>query len=201
MTYIIIAITCIISFIALQNRAIFDKYLFNSYQTYNGKQLYRIISHAFLHADYNHLLFNMLTLFFFGDYVESVFKMYFGKPGISYYMLLYFLAIVFSTIPSIIKHRNNQFYNAVGASGAVSAVLFSYILLDPFGKIYIFFIPIGIPAFIFGPAYLIYSAYMAKKGIDNIGHDAHLWGAVFGFIFPLILDYKLLFHFINQIFN
>lgn len=201
MTYIIIAFTSIVSYMALQNRVIFEKYLFNAYQTYNGKQLYRVVSHAFLHADFNHLLFNMLTLFFFGDYVESVFKIYFGKLGISYYMLLYFLAIVLSTIPSIIKHRNNQFYNAVGASGAVSAVLFSYILLDPFGKIYIFFIPIGIPAFIFGPAYLAYSAYMAKKGTDNIGHDAHFWGAVFGFIFPLILDYKLFFHFLNQLMN
>lgn len=201
MTYIIIAITSIFSFLAFQNRALFDKYMFNAYATFHHKQIYRIISHAFLHADFNHLLFNMLTLFFFGDYVESVFKMYFGKLGISYYLLLYFMAIILSTIPSIIKHRNNQFYNAVGASGAVSAVLFSYILFDPFGKIYIFFIPIGIPAFIFGPAYLIYSAYMAKKGTDNIGHDAHFWGAVFGFVFPLLLDYKLFFHFLNQLMN
>ena len=201
MTYIIIAFTSIVSFIALQNRVIFEKYLFNAYATIHHKQIYRIISHAFLHADFNHLLFNMLTLFFFGDYVESVFKMYFGKLGITYYIVLYFLAIILSTLPSIIKHRNNQFYNAVGASGAVSAVLFSYILLDPFGKIYIFFIPIGIPAFIFGPAYLLYSAYMGKKGIDNIGHDAHFWGAIFGFIFPLLLDYKLFFHFLNQLIN
>ncbi|OFX17055.1 MAG: hypothetical protein A2033_15755 [Bacteroidetes bacterium GWA2_31_9] len=201
MTYIIIAFTSIVSFIALQNRVIFEKYLFNAYATIHHKQIYRIISHAFLHADFNHLLFNMLTLFFFGVYVESVFKMYFGNLGISYYMLLYFLAIIFSTLPAIIKHRNNQFYNAVGASGAVSAVLFSYILFDPFGKIIIFFIPIGIPAFIFGPAYLLYSAYMGKKGIDNIGHDAHFWGAIFGFIFPLLLDYKLFFHFLNQLIN
>lgn len=201
MTYIIIAFTSIVSFIALQNRVIFEKYLFNAYATIHHKQLYRIISHAFLHADFNHLLFNMLTLFFFGVYVESVFKMYFGNLGISYYMLLYFLAIILSTLPAIIKHRNNQFYNAVGASGAVSAVLFSYILFDPFGKIMIFFIPIGIPAFIFGPAYLLYSAYMGKKGMDNIGHDAHFWGAIFGFIFPLLLDYKLFFHFLSQLMN
>jgi membrane associated rhomboid family serine protease len=200
-SYLIILVTIVISASALNRREIFYKLQFNAYQVYHYKQWYRIFSHALIHADWNHLIFNMLTLFFFGKFVVDSFGTIFGNLGVIYFFLMYVLAILISSLPSLQKNKNNPSYNAVGASGAVSAVLFSYILLNPLGKIYIFFIPIGIPAIIFGILYLIYSAVMAKKNIDNIGHDAHFWGAVFGFLFPLFLENKLFLLFLSQIFN
>lgn len=198
MTYFLIAITSIISYISFKNRDLYYKLIFNPYDIVRKKQYYKIFSHAFLHADYGHLIFNMLTLYFFGRYIEKAFEFYFGNLGNIYFILLYFLGIIFSTIYSLYKHKDNPYYNAVGASGGVSAILFSYIIFDPFGKIYIFFIPIGIPSFIFGILYLVYSAYMSKKNVDNIGHDAHFWGAVFGLIFPIILDFNIFIQFLNQ---
>lgn len=200
MTYVIIAITVLISISAFNNRNLFYKFQYNPYQVYHSKQYYRIFSHALIHADWNHLIFNMLTLYFFGGYVESAFKYYFDSLGILIFILMYVLAILISSLKTLHKHKDNSWYNAVGASGAVSAVLFSFILFKPLGKIYIFFIPIGIPAIVLGVAYLVYSAYMAKRNVDNIGHDAHFWGAVFGFAFPLIFDFKLGVYFLAQLF-
>jgi membrane associated rhomboid family serine protease len=143
----------------------------------------------------------MLTLFFFGTYVEDAFTVIFGKIGLFYFIFMYVSAMFISSIYTLAKHKDNYSYNAVGASGAVSAVLFSFILLNPLDKIYFFFIPIGIPAIVFGVAYLLYSAYMSKQNMDNIGHDAHFYGAVFGFLFPLALDYNLIYNFIGKLFN
>lgn len=199
MTWAIIIITAIFSIMAFQNNGLMYKYQFNPYQAYHRKQYYRFLTHAFLHVDWTHLLFNMITLFFFGRYVEQAYISDFGNSGIFFYVILYFFAIVISSLPSFIKHRNDHTYNSIGASGAVSAVLFTYILFEPFGKIYIFFIPIGIPAIIFGVLYLIYSAYMARKNMDNIGHDAHFWGAVFGFVFPMFVEPRLFNDFISSI--
>ena len=123
----------------------------------------------------------------------------FGTLGPVYYVALYLLAIVVSGIPSFFKHRNNAYYAALGASGATSAIVFASILLYPTAKIGILFIPIGVPSPIFGILYLLYSAYMAKQGADNIGHDAHFYGAVFGFTFPLMLKPALFLYFIDQI--
>lgn len=164
-------------------------------------QWYRFISHAFIHANWEHLIFNMLTFFFFGVFVEQAFDYFFGNKGTILFLMEFLLAGIASSIPSYLKHKSNYSYSAVGASGAVSAILFTSILLNPLNKIYFFFIPIGIPAFIFGILYLIYSAYMSKRKVDNIGHDAHFWGAVFGIIFPLAFKFDLLYGFINIIQN
>ncbi|MBI5539404.1 MAG: rhomboid family intramembrane serine protease [Bacteroidia bacterium] len=198
-TYIIIATVALVTISAFNKREVYYKLMFNPYQVKHSNQWYRFISHVFIHADWNHVIFNMLTLFFFGVYVESAFSAYFGEKATFLYILEFVMASVVSSVPSYFKHKDNYGYNAVGASGAVSAILFTSILFDPLNKIYIFFIPIGIPAFIFGILYLAYSAYMSKKNVDNIGHDAHFWGAVFGFIFPLALKPELFIIFINMI--
>jgi membrane associated rhomboid family serine protease len=200
-TYLIIATVALVSFTAFNRTEILYKLMFNPYQVKHNGQWYRFLSHAFIHANWQHLIFNMLTLFFFGVFVEDSFSYLFGDKGYLIYLLEFILAGVLSSVPSFFKHKDNYSYNALGASGAVSAILFTSILLNPLNKIYIFFIPIGIPAFIFGILYLAYSAYMSKQNTDNIGHDAHFWGAVFGLIFPLALKFELFEDFINIIKN
>jgi len=129
----------------------------------------------------------MMVLYSFGRVVETYYGIYFGNKAILYYLLLYIGSTAISTLPSYGKHKDDYTYTAVGASGAVSAVVFASIIFDPLSKIYIFLIPIGIPAIIFGGLYLAYSWYMGKKNIDNVGHDVHFWGAIFGFVFTIIL--------------
>lgn len=201
MTYIIIIFTALISISAFNKPELLFNLQFNPYKVIHSKEYYRIFSHALIHADWNHLIFNMLTLYFFGDAVESTFKYYFGAIGLFYFIFMYVAAMFISSIYTLVKHKDDYSYNAVGASGAVSAVLFAFILLNPLEPIYFIFIPIGIPAIVFGVAYLLYSAYMSKQNMDNIGHDAHFYGAVFGFLFPLLLDYNLIYNFIGKLFN
>lgn len=199
LTIIIVAITCLISYRAFTDRALFHKLLFNANLIIRRKEWYRFISHGFVHANWEHLIINMFVFFSFGQAVEQYFEMYFGS-SFALFLALYFGAIIVSSIYSFFKHKNNIYYNAVGASGAVSAVTFAFVLFDPMSKILLFFI-IPIPGIIFAVLYLGYSYYMSKKNIDNIGHDAHFYGAVFGFIFPLILKPQLFQAFIAQIFN
>ena len=200
-TWIIILLTSAISIPAFSNRAFFDKMKFNAFIIKENKQWYRFISYGLIHADWMHLLINMFVLYSFGEQVEMMFIYIFGLKGTILFLILYVTAIFISAYPSYEKHKNNSWYNAVGASGAVSAILFSSILLLPSSKIYLLFIPFPIPAVIFGILYLIYSAYMAKKSVDNIGHDAHFWGAVYGLTFPIVLKPSLFLNFINQIEN
>ena len=190
--YIIIASVAVISFTAFNRKELFYKLMFSPSEVSQKGQWYRFLSHVFIHASWEHLIFNMLTFFFFGVLVEEAFVYFFGNLGMFFFLLEFLLGGILSSIPSYFKHKNNYSYSAVGASGAVSAILFTSILINPLNKIYIFFIPIGIPAFIFGILYLVYSAYMSKRNIDNIGHDAHFWGAVFGIAFPLAIKFELL---------
>ncbi len=148
-----------------------------------------------------HLLINMWVLFSFGNIVEEILGIKFGTRAILFYGLLYVGGVLFSTLFDFRKHRNDPNYNAVGASGAVSAVVFASILLYPSGSIYIFPIPFPLPSWVFGIVYLIYSAYMGKKGVDNIGHNAHFWGAVYGIVFTVILDPKVIPNFFAEIFG
>ena len=188
LTYIIIGITCLISISAFQNRDLFAKLLFNPSITASNKEWYRFITHAVLHADFIHLAMNMYVLYMFGGMVEKIFISEFHTVrGEIYFFLLYFISIVASTIPSYEKHKNDFHYNAVGASGAVSAVVFSAILLNPWMSLSLMFIPIPIPAPIFGVLYLVYCWYMAKRGGDNIAHDVHYWGSLFGAAFTLVI--------------
>jgi membrane associated rhomboid family serine protease len=188
LTLIIIIITSIVSFMAFSNAVAFYKLKFNAALINHNRQYYRFITYGFIHADWMHLLVNMFVLFSFGTAVENSFQAYFSVRGPLFFLLLYFGGLAFSTLPAFSRHKNNDYYNAVGASGAVSAVLFSAIIMNPQMSIVFLFFPVPTPAWIFGILYLVYSAYMAKKGTDNIGHDAHFWGAVFGLVFTIALN-------------
>ena len=198
MTLIIIVVTFIFSYLAFQKSELMYKYQFNAYQIVHRNEWQRLITHAFLHANWPHLLVNMLVLFSFGSALERYFGDFFGSKALFYYALLYFGSIPISSLYSLIQNKDNHYYNAVGASGATSAVIFACIFFAPMQKLYFFGI-IPIPGILFGIGYLIYSYRMSKQNNDNIGHDAHFWGAVYGFIFPLLINPKLIFQFINQI--
>ncbi len=200
-TIIIIAITCVVSLISFNKNELQAKLMFNPYLVSRG-QYYRIFTHAFIHGDYVHLFFNMYVLFSFGNIVENTLLSLFGNIGYLYYAILYIGGITFATIPGLKKHKDNIHYNAVGASGAVSAVLFSSIIFNPTqGGIGIIFIPIFLPPFIFGIVYLIFEWYMNQRRNSNIAHDAHIFGAIYGVIFTLILGKNIALNFINQIIN
>lgn len=202
MTFIIIAITGVISFMAFSNRQLMSKLLLSPYQVIHSKQWYRVLSHILVHADFMHLLINMIVLLSFGLAVESIFGQLqsSGIIGSStlHFFTLYIGGAVISCLTTLRKHKDNYYYQAVGASGAVSAVVFASIFFRPLDKLYIMGI-LPVPAILFGVAYLIYSHYMSKKSSDNINHDAHFIGAVFGFIYPLLVDPKLIRIFLNQL--
>ena len=178
---LVIIATSIISFIAFNNSSIFEKYKFNVGAIQNRKEYIRLLSAGFLHADIMHLLFNMMTLYFFGPIVMEGF----GNVG---FILVYFGSILLGNIFSLFIYQKQPWYSAIGASGGVSGILFAGIALIPDLKIYIFFIPIGIPGYIFGLIYFSYSVYMMlnPKQQDNIGHAAHLGGAFFGLVYAVI---------------
>ena len=163
-------------------------------------QWYRMLSYGFVHGGWGHLIFNMLTLYFFGTVVERYFCSGFGDVnGVILYVVLYVSAIAVSTVWDLVKYRNDYNYSAVGASGAVSAILFASILFEPKMGIYIYLIPIPVPGYIFAPLYLLYCWYMAKRNADNIGHTAHFWGAVYGLVFPLVCRPDIFRHFLSQL--
>lgn len=201
MTILIIAVTGIISFLAFGRKDLFDKLKFNAYLIYKYKQYHRFFSYGLIHADWGHLLINMFVLFSFGELVEEAFEVLFGIKGYFYYFLLYAGGIAFSTLYDFGAQKDNGYYNAVGASGAVAAVLFSSIIIFPTGKIALLFFPIGIPAPIFGLLYIAYSVYMARKGTDNIGHTAHFFGALYGILFTIAIKPALASSFFESIFT
>ncbi len=201
MTLALIIITVLISVAAFSNADSFNRLKFNAWLIAEKKESWRFYTYALVHAGWMHLLVNMFVLWSFGGLVEEGFYYIYGSPkSYLYYGLLYVGGIIFSTLYDFGKHKKNPYYDAVGASGAVSAVVFASILLVPDNSLLIFPIPFPVPAWIFGILYLLYSAYMGKQGKDNIGHSAHFYGAVFGFIFPILLKPALFQHFINQLF-
>ncbi|MBX2846087.1 MAG: rhomboid family intramembrane serine protease [Saprospiraceae bacterium] len=200
LSFIIIGVTVVISYLAFNNSNIINDFIFHPYTVKRKKQWYRFITHGFLHGDINHLLFNMLTLFFFGPNVEAFFRLNFGtQKGNLLFIALYFISMIASSIPAFVKHQDNTYYRSLGASGAISAVLFSFILFAPLEPIYLFFIPIPIPGFVFAFLYLAYSAYMAKRGRDNIGHDAHFVGAVMGLLLTVAFIPSVFPEFVNTL--
>jgi membrane associated rhomboid family serine protease len=186
MTLLLIAITCIFSYLAFQNDTLMLRYQFNAYDIKYKKQWGRFLIHGFLHADFMHLLFNMFVLFNFGEVIEREFLFKSGLNGYLYYALLYFGGIFFSILNTFFKNQHNPNYNAVGASGAVSAVMFSFILLNPLDELCLYGI-ICLKGFWWALFYLVYSYYKANKADDNINHDAHFWGAMYGILFTLAL--------------
>ena len=194
-TIIVIILTALVSFGAFNNRQLYNDLILYP-PAINRGQYYRFLTSGFIHADLQHLLFNMLTLYFFGRVMEDFLNNELGKWA---FLTLYLGAIVISDIPSYLKNKNNPGYASLGASGGVSAVLFAYIILAPWTTIYVFILPV--PAIIFGVLYMGYSIYMSRKGTDNVNHDAHLWGAVFGIVFILINMPEQLAGFIERILN
>lgn len=194
-TYIIIGITVFVSYRFFNNADLLRKLALIPYRTVKNNEWYRLITHGFVHADMTHLLVNMFTFWSFGTYIEKVFG-YLGF-GTLPFLGLYFGGMIFASIYDLIKHHNDPYYVSIGASGAVSAVLFSYILFDPWSKILLFAI-IPVPGIIFGVVYLAYCQYMAKRSGDNINHNAHFYGAVYGFLYPALLNPSLLKAFISH---
>ena len=202
LTLIIIALTCLVSISAFSNRVVFSKLLFNANIIRSHREWYRFLSHAFLHADWIHLFMNMYVLYMFGSMVEGIFTDAFGTmKGEIYFFLLYFISIAAASFPSYQKHKEDAYYNSVGASGAVSAVVFSSILLNPWMSLSLMFIPIPIPAPIFGILYLVYCRYAAKHSKDNVAHDVHYWGSLFGFVFTLVVLPQSIFNLIDAVKN
>ena len=199
-TVTLIIIIALISIISFSQPTILSRFQFSAFQVYHRGQYYRLVSHAFVHANWEHLIVNMIVLFSFGLIVEKYFEMYFGSAGQNYYLVLFFGSIIFSSLWSLFNEKNNYYYNAVGASGAVSAVLFTAIFFDPWSNIYFFGI-LPIPGIVFGGLYLYYSYYMSRKNLDNIGHDAHFLGALFGFCLPVIIRPSLFMDFLDQLFK
>lgn len=180
---IVIAVTAIISFIAFSNRPLFEKYKFNVGAILQRKEYVRLISAGFLHGDMMHLLFNMMTLYFFGPIVLQAF----GTAG---FLLVYLGSILLGNLFSLYLYKEQSWYSAIGASGGVSGILFASIAMIPDLGIYFFFIPIAIPGYIFGFLYFAYSVYMMlnPREHDNIGHAAHLGGAFFGLVYAVALQ-------------
>lgn len=180
---IVIAVTAIISFIAFNNQNIFEKYKFNVGAILRNKEYIRLLSAGFLHGDLMHLLFNMMTLYFFGPIVNQAF----GDFG---FLMIYFGSILLGNLFSLYLYKNQSWYSAIGASGGVSGILFASIAMIPDLPIYFFFIPIPIPGYIFGFLYFAYSVYsmLNPRQQDNIGHAAHLGGAFFGLIYAVALQ-------------
>tara|TARA_A100001015_G_C14944486_1_gene694022 strand:- start:852 stop:1487 length:636 start_codon:yes stop_codon:yes gene_type:complete len=197
-TIILIIITCIISFITFNNEEIKSNLLFSPYQYVNYKKWWILISHGFIHADFLHLFFNMYVLYIFGPTLEFYF-INSSELGAFYYIGFYLLGIIFSTLPSILKHKNNPIYNSLGASGAVSSVVFAYIIIYPLRELGLILIPgLFLPGFIFGIIYLLAEHYLSKKQYSNIAHDAHISGSLFGVFFIVIYDFNNLLIFFQK---
>ena len=194
-TISIIAITGIISLAGFRNGKIVDELIFWPPAINKKFQYYRFITCGLIHADLMHLLFNMITLYFFGRIMEAHYQ---GELGLQpyYYLALYIGALIVSNIPTYLKHRTDYDYRSLGASGAVSAVLFSFILLRPWQQIIVLVFPV--PAIVYGGLFLIYSAYMSRKGGDHINHDAHFYGALFGIIFTIAVSPDVINTFMNE---
>lgn len=185
-TIVIVIITCLISFSAFSNQKIIDDLIFYPPAVTQRNQWYRFISCGLIHADVAHLLFNMLSLYLFGRFVEKEFNEIFGENGKWIYLLMYVTSLFVCLLPTYFKNRNNYQYRSLGASGAVSAVVFAGLMVAPYVEVGFFLIPPIIPGFIFGPLYLLISAWLDRKGGGNINHSAHLWGALYGVIFIIV---------------
>ena len=194
-TYIIIGITVVLSFMCFNNTNLFYKLAFIPYRTIKNNEWYRLITHGFIHADTMHLFVNMFTFWSFGTYIEAIFKYQGFNTGD--FLILYFGGMIVASIYDLIRRRNDPHFVSIGASGALSAVLFTSIFFDPWGKILLFGI-IPIPGIIFGLIYLAYCQYMAKQAKDNVNHNAHFYGAFFGFIFPMLLRPSLFHTFLSH---
>ncbi|MBL0329135.1 MAG: rhomboid family intramembrane serine protease [Bacteroidetes bacterium] len=198
-TYIILAITVFTSITAMDNHTLKNKLMFNAYMIKERKEWYRFFSHGIIHADWMHLGFNMLSLYMFGKAVEDAYAAIFDGKGMLFFIILYVGGLVMSSLYSYERNKTNIYYNSLGASGAVSAVIYAYIMLAPTAQLGIMFIPVPIPAYIFGFIYLGIEYYLSKRGNTGIAHDAHFWGAIYGIVLTIILRPHAVSIFLDQI--
>ena len=195
-TLALIAITVVVSWQAFEKPRLLDRWVLWPPAVDRQGQYDRLLTSGFVHADWWHLIFNMVTLYSFGPAMESHLAGRITEIG---YLVFYLSAVVVAILPSYVRHKQDASYRSLGASGAVSAVLFGFILLDPWAGIYLFLIPVAIPAFLFAGLYLGYTAWMDKRGGDNINHSAHLWGALYGVGFTLALNPELAVRFVRRL--
>ena len=200
-TLLLIIITVLVSVLAFNDNNLKYKLTFSPYSYIHQKKWWLVITHGFIHADFLHLGFNMYVLYMFGSNIEFFFSES-NSVGFIFFLSLYIGGMVFATLPSIIKHRDNPNYLSLGASGAVSAIVFTFIVIEPLAKLGLIILPgIYIPGFIFGILYIIAENYMIKKGGSNIAHDAHIAGAIFGLFFIALFDYNIYINFFESILN
>jgi membrane associated rhomboid family serine protease len=201
LTLIFVIITVIASLYAWNNNNVLQSWMLNPYSVKRRNEYYRFITSGLIHNDYMHLFFNMFALYSFGNIVEEHFSYQFPGYGPILFAALYILGIIVSDIPTYLKHQNQPHYNSLGASGGVSSIVFAFILLYPMMPLSLMFIPIPLPGFVFGGLYMFYSYYQAKRGGDNINHDAHIYGALFGIVFTVIIIPTAIANFIEQVRN
>lgn len=199
LTYGLMIAIGLVTYFAWQKPELHRKLMLNPYDTVHRKQYYRLFTSGFVHNSSIHLFLNLFTLYFFGGAMEKIFRLYFDTVGYVYFITLFLTAIIVSNIPTTIKYRNQPLYNSLGASGGVSALVLAFILFDPTQELclYIF---ICLPGYILGVIFIAYSIIMSKRGKDNINHDAHLYGALYGLLFILILKPSTLESFIKMVF-
>jgi membrane associated rhomboid family serine protease len=195
-TLILIAVTGAVSYFAWKTPDLMARLILWPPAIARRGEYHRLLTYGFVHADGMHLLFNMITLYFFGSLVEQVYASQLGALG---FVGFYLGGLLVSILPSYLRHRSDPAYRSLGASGAVSAVLFAFILLQPWATIYVFFVPL--PAIIFAVLYTGYSIWMDRRGGDNVNHSAHLWGAGYGVLFSLVMEPRIFGLFVSQLFD
>ncbi|KLJ02028.1 rhomboid family intramembrane serine protease [Luteimonas sp. FCS-9] len=193
-TLLLIVVTAVVSWQAFEKPQLLGRLILWPPAVDRHRQYDRLLTHGFIHADWQHLIFNMITLFFFGGGIERAFAPYIGPVG---FLLFYLSAILVAILPTYLRHRHDPHYRSLGASGAVSAVLFASILLSPWSMLLVFFIPM--PAIVFGVCYVGYSIWMDRRGGDNINHSAHLWGAGYGVLFTVMMEPRVLGAFLDRL--
>ncbi len=194
LTIVLVGFTVAVSWMAFNNPRLLDRLLLWPPAIDRQHQYERLLTHGFVHADWQHLLFNMITLFFFGRAVEGVFTTLIGQAG---FVLFYLSAILVAILPTYLRNRHDPRYRSLGASGAVSAVLFAYILMAPWSLIFVFFLPV--PAILYAVFYVFYSIRMDRHGGDNVNHSAHLWGAGYGVLFTVMMEPRVIPFFLQQL--
>ena len=196
LTLILIAVTVLVSWLAFDRPRLLDRLILWPPAIDRNRQYDRLLTHGFIHADWQHLLFNMITLFFFGRVAEQVIGSMIGPVG---FLLFYLSAIVIAILPTYLRHRHDTRYRSLGASGAVSAVLFAFILVQPWSLIFVFFLPV--PAIVYGAFFVGYSIWMDRQGGDNTNHNAHLSGAIYGVLFMLLMEPRIAGYFLQRLVN
>jgi membrane associated rhomboid family serine protease len=187
--YAIIGVTVLIFFQSQNNYSMVDRGLFKPYNVKHYREFHRLITSVFLHADINHLIFNMFSLYMFGRFLVEGWSDTYGPTAATIqFGLLYFLGGLFAEIWPYSKYQDHVYYASLGASGAVSAVVFAAVLWHPTLPMSLLFIPVSFPAYVFAPIYLVAEYLMMKSGKTNIGHEAHIGGAIFGLLFVLLLN-------------